>query len=72
MLDIENSAILEAGLVPWCIACSVPLAMLGADYRSALAGFYLWLVPLWWGIKKYAENTLKKYLFSIAFLYTIC
>lgn len=48
MLDMENSVILLAGLVPWCIACSVPLKMLGADARSLPLAFYLWLVPLWW------------------------
>lgn len=48
MIDMENSVILLAGMVPWCIACSVPLAMLGADIRSILFSIYLWLVPLWW------------------------
>lgn len=52
MLDMENSVILVAGLVPWCIACSVPLKMLGADLRSLLFNFYLWLVPLWWLIRR--------------------
>lgn len=46
MLDIENSSILVAGLIPWCIACSVPLAMLDADVRAVPFSFYLWLVPL--------------------------
>lgn len=47
MLDIESSVIVIAGLVPWCIACSVPLAMLGADIRSLPFAFFLWLVPIW-------------------------
>lgn len=46
MLDMENSVILVAGLVPWCIASSVPLQMLGADARSIPAAMYLWMVPL--------------------------
>lgn len=46
MLDMENTVVLVAGLVPWCIACSVPLAMLGVDVRAVPFGFYLWLVPL--------------------------
>lgn len=46
MLDIENSVVLTAGIVPWCIASSVPLAMLGVDARVVLVGFYLWLVPI--------------------------
>ncbi len=51
MLDMENSVILIAGLVPWCIACSVPLAMLGADASSIPFAVYLWLVPLWWWLR---------------------
>lgn len=50
MIDMENSVILEAGLVPWCIACSVPLAMLGADVRSVPFAFYIWLLPIFWFI----------------------
>lgn len=51
MLDIENSMVLVAGLVPWCIASSVPLAMLGVDARAILVGFYLWLVPICYWMK---------------------
>ena len=46
MSDMENSVILVAGLVPWCIASSVPLGMLGANARSIPAALYLWMVPL--------------------------
>ncbi len=58
MLDIENSVVLTAGLVPWCIASSVPLAMLGVGASALPFGFYLWLVPLIYLIphKKGAEN----------------
>ena len=35
-MDIENSGILIAGLIPWSIACSIPLAMLGADSSALL------------------------------------
>ena len=48
MLNIENSVILVAGLVPWCIAGSVPRAMLGVGPEMLPLGFFLWLVPLWW------------------------
>ena len=51
MLDIENSVILVSGLVPWCIACSVPRAMLGVGAGAVPYAFYLWLVPLWWLIR---------------------
>lgn len=45
MMDIENSVILIAGLVPWCIACSVPLDMLGAGASSIPFACYLYLLP---------------------------
>ncbi len=48
MLDIENSVVTLAGLVPWCIACSVPLGMLGCDVRSLPFACFLYLVPLCW------------------------
>ena len=44
-IDIENSGILIAGLIPWSIACSIPLAMLGAGNGSILYAFLLWLIP---------------------------
>ena len=47
MLDMENSVILLAGLIPWCIASSVPLSMLEAGVSSLPFAFYLWFVPLW-------------------------
>lgn len=48
MLDIENSVVTISGLVPWCIACSVPLQMLGCDVRSLPFAAYLYLIPLCW------------------------
>ena len=47
MLDIENTVIVIAGMVPWCIACSVPLAMIGGGKSAILFAFYLWLIPLY-------------------------
>ena len=44
-MDIENSGILIAGLIPWSIACSIPLAMLGAGNGAILYAFLLWLIP---------------------------
>ena len=58
MLDIENSSILVAGLIPWCIACSVPLAMLDADVRAVPFSFYLWLVPLLFLFTRKKEKSL--------------
>ena len=45
-LDIENSAILIAGLIPWSIACSIPLAMLGAATGAVPYALLLWLIPI--------------------------
>ena len=45
-MDIENSGIMIAGLIPWSIACSIPLAMLGADGRSLPYAALLWLTPV--------------------------
>lgn len=56
MLDMENSVVLIAGLIPWCIASSVPLAMLGADARAIPLSFYLWLVPLWWLLRSRRQS----------------
>ena len=33
-IDMENSVILIACFIPWSIGCSVPLALLGADFTS--------------------------------------
>ncbi len=45
-MDIENSGILIAGLIPWSIACSIPLAMLGADAGAIPYALLLWLIPI--------------------------
>lgn len=60
-MDIENSGILIAGLVPWSIACSIPLAMLGSDHRAIPFAFLLWLIPLCYLFtKKFFYPTAKK------------
>lgn len=50
--DLENSGIMIAGLVPWSIACSVPLAMLGSDLRSVPYAVLLWATPVCYGLTK--------------------
>ena len=50
--DMENSGIMIAGLIPWSIACSVPLAMLGSDLRSIPYAVLLWITPLCYGFTK--------------------
>ena len=44
--DLENTGILFAGMVPWAIACSVPLAVLEVGYGAVGYAFLLWLIPL--------------------------
>lgn len=44
--DIANSALLIAGIIPWSIACSTPLEMMGADSGAIPYAFLLWLIPL--------------------------
>ena len=51
-MDIENSGILIAGLIPWSIACSIPLSMLGAENSAILYAFLLWLIPLCYLVTK--------------------
>ena len=46
-IDIENTAVVIAPLIPWSIAGSVPLAAVGAPQISLLAAVYLYLIPLW-------------------------
>ncbi|MBR3704223.1 MAG: hypothetical protein IKM11_01875 [Oscillospiraceae bacterium] len=50
--DMENSGIMIAGLIPWSIACSVPLSMLGCDARSVPYAVLLWLTPLCYALTK--------------------
>ena len=46
-LDLEDSVVIVAALIPWSIACSVPLAMTGAPASAVVFACYLWLLPLW-------------------------
>ena len=45
-MDIANSGVTIAGLIPWSIALSVPLTMLGADYSAVPFAALLYLSPL--------------------------
>lgn len=56
MMDMENSVILIAGLVPWCIASSVPLGMLGAGASSLPFACFLYLLPAIELIKVYKKK----------------
>ena len=45
-MDIENSSVLIAGLIPWSIASSAPRAMLGVGPGASLYAALLWMIPL--------------------------
>jgi len=44
---LENTVIVIAPLIPWSIAGSVPLAVIGAPTAGILFACYLFLIPLW-------------------------
>ena len=46
-VNMENTVVVVAALIPWSIACAVPLTAAGAPIQSILAAFYLFLIPLW-------------------------
>ena len=50
--DIENTAILFAGMVPWSIACSIPLATMDVGFGAVGYGFLLWVLPLCYLVTK--------------------
>ena len=52
-IDMENSVILIACMVPWSIGCSVPLGFFDVGPQAVLYAFYMWLVPIcYWFTKK--------------------
>lgn len=46
-LDLEDSAVVLAPLVPWSIAGAVPLASVGAPGSSLFFACFLYLLPMW-------------------------
>jgi NhaC family Na+:H+ antiporter len=51
-VDIENSAVVIAPLIPWNIAGLVPATVILADASFIPYAVYLYLLPLWhwlWG-----------------------
>ena len=45
-IDIANSGVTIAGLVPWCIACAVPLSMLDVGVEALPYAALLYTIPL--------------------------
>lgn len=45
-IDLEDTVVVVAPLVPWCIAGAVPLAVIGAPTTALLVAVFLYLLPL--------------------------
>ena len=45
-IDMENSVITLAGIVPWSIACTVPLGILGVGIEAIPYSVLLYVIPL--------------------------
>ena len=51
-IDLEDTAVVVAPLVPWSIAGAVPLNAVGAPGISVLLACYLYLLPVWRLVKR--------------------
>lgn len=51
-VDIENSGIVLSAAIPWNIACSIPLAMLGVNAGAIPYAILLYMIPLCYGLTK--------------------
>lgn len=60
MLDLENSVILTAAWVPWCIACSVPLGMMDVGAEALRYAYYPFLLPICFCIKRVWQKRKQK------------
>jgi len=46
-MNISNTTVMIAGLIPWNIACAMPIAMLGVDNSIIPYAVLLYAIPLW-------------------------
>lgn len=46
-LNLSDTCVIIAALVPWSIASTVPLATIGAPKSALFCACYLYLIPLW-------------------------
>ena len=51
-IDLENSVVVIAPLIPWSIAGAVPLTSAGSPTASLFAACFLYLLPLYTLIKR--------------------
>ncbi len=47
MLDMADSTVTIAGLIPWNTACAIPLSLLGVTTAAIPWAVFLWLLPVW-------------------------
>lgn len=59
-MDMENSVIVLAGVVPWTIACTVPLNFMQVGYEAVPLSFYLYFIPLCYAVQKKVANPFAK------------
>ena len=55
-IDLENSVVVIAPLIPWSIAGAVPLTSAGAPTESLFAACFLYLLPLYYLIVRRKKN----------------
>jgi len=51
-IDMENSVILIACIVPWTIGCTIPLSFLNVGTGALLYAFYMYAVPIYYWFRK--------------------
>ena len=59
-IDIANSMVTLVGLCPWCIACAVPLSMLGVGIEALPWAAFLYLLPSWWLAARSLQTRVKR------------
>lgn len=47
-LDISNTGVMWAGMIPWCVACSIPLDVLNVGAGALPYSILLYAIPLWY------------------------
>ncbi len=45
-IDLEDTAVVVSPLIPWSIACTAPMASIGAPVAGAVAACFLYLLPI--------------------------
>ena len=58
-MDIENSVIVLSATVPWVLACSVPLGFMQVGYEVVPLSFFLFLIPICYGVQKKVANPFR-------------